>query len=155
IAVRHFVSEISSFECRRIRFHSITAIEATTSCTANQTAVLKSGENCLQDSIDRMDGFSGPIDQNLEKIQRTSFSHLSRRNLLKNKKMHYFSTVRTTPYLLQVDCDCEVVASISVLELKRIFLHLKLDISETKNRIAILKKVTKAKSTGYPTHVMA
>ncbi|KAK0075824.1 hypothetical protein PV325_006255 [Microctonus aethiopoides] len=80
--------------------------------------------------------FFGPIDQNLEKIKGTRFSYLSQRNLLKNEKIQFFSTVQTTPYLLQVDFDCEesckkfprdfgtalgfavrpVVASISVIE---------------------------------------
>ncbi|KAK0077645.1 hypothetical protein PV325_003632 [Microctonus aethiopoides] len=107
ITVRPFVSEISSLKCKRILFHSITDIDATTGRTANQRAVLKSGENFLQDSIDRLDGFFGPIDQNLEKIQGTSFSYLSQRNLLENEKIHFSSTVQTTPYLLQVDFDCE------------------------------------------------
>ncbi|KAK0073727.1 hypothetical protein PV326_013120, partial [Microctonus aethiopoides] len=57
--------------------------------------------------IDRLDGFSEPIDQNLEKIRGTRFSYLSQRNLLKNEKINYFSTVETTPYLLQVDFECK------------------------------------------------
>ncbi|KAK0165505.1 hypothetical protein PV328_004012 [Microctonus aethiopoides] len=110
ITVRPFVSEISSFKCKRILFHSITDIDATTGRTANQNAVLISGGNFLQDSvmlfwkkkvfhpkrsveknakkvtfsivlIDLLDGISGPIDQNLEKIQGTNFSYLSQRNL--------------------------------------------------------------------------
>ncbi|KAK0176606.1 hypothetical protein PV328_000725 [Microctonus aethiopoides] len=101
--VRPIVSEISSFECKRILFHSISDIDATTGHTANQRAVLKSGENFLQDSIDRLDGFSGPIDQNLQKIKGTRFSYLTLTyNLFKNEKK-----IQTTPYLLQVDIDCK------------------------------------------------
>ncbi|KAK0079443.1 hypothetical protein PV326_008724 [Microctonus aethiopoides] len=100
--VRPFVSEISSFECKRIVFHSITDIDATTGRTANQKALKKVQKRgfflCFGKStvsllilggmlrfrenssvqyipkdpvnfqIDRLDGFSGPIDQNLEKI---------------------------------------------------------------------------------------
>ncbi|KAK0072219.1 hypothetical protein PV326_000296, partial [Microctonus aethiopoides] len=47
ITVRPFVSEISSLECKRILFHLITDIDATTGLTANQRAVLKSGKNFL------------------------------------------------------------------------------------------------------------
>ncbi|KAK0073151.1 hypothetical protein PV325_010196, partial [Microctonus aethiopoides] len=131
ITVRPFVSEILSFKCKTTLLHSITDINATTGRTANQRAVLKSEENFLNEvimmfwkkiffhpkrsvektqctlnnpaklQIDRFDVFSGPIDQNLEKIQGTSFSYLSQRNLLKNEKINFFSTVWTTPYLLQ------------------------------------------------------
>ncbi|KAK0073176.1 hypothetical protein PV326_013683, partial [Microctonus aethiopoides] len=48
--IRPFVSEISSCECKRILFHSIPDIDATTGRTANQRAVPKSGENFLQGS---------------------------------------------------------------------------------------------------------
>ncbi|KAK0169790.1 hypothetical protein PV328_010431 [Microctonus aethiopoides] len=48
---RPFVLEISSFECKRILFHSITDIDATTGCTVNPRVVLKSGENFLPGSL--------------------------------------------------------------------------------------------------------
>ncbi|KAK0093456.1 hypothetical protein PV326_013470 [Microctonus aethiopoides] len=54
--------------------------------------------------IDQLAGFSRSPDQNLEKIKATRFSYLSQRNL-KNEKIHFFSTVETTPYLLQIDFD--------------------------------------------------
>ncbi|KAK0079149.1 hypothetical protein PV326_008904 [Microctonus aethiopoides] len=60
--------------------------------------------------------FFGPIDQNLEKIKGTRFSYLSQRNLLKNEKIQFFSTVQTTPYLLQVDFDCEGLLGIHLAE---------------------------------------
>ncbi|KAK0077500.1 hypothetical protein PV325_003893, partial [Microctonus aethiopoides] len=101
ITVRPFVSEILSFKCKRILFHSITDIDATTGRTANQRALKKvqksdfflcfgkstvsllilegmlrfkdySSTQCTPNNpvkfqIDQFDGFSGPIDQNLEK----------------------------------------------------------------------------------------
>ncbi|KAK0086322.1 hypothetical protein PV326_005592 [Microctonus aethiopoides] len=51
--IRPFVSEIWSFECKRILFHSITDIDATPDRTANQGAVPKSAENLLQVSVIR------------------------------------------------------------------------------------------------------
>ncbi|KAK0072264.1 hypothetical protein PV325_011629, partial [Microctonus aethiopoides] len=48
---RPFVSEISSFECKRILFHLITDIDATTSRTANPRAVAKSRGNFVQGSV--------------------------------------------------------------------------------------------------------
>ncbi|KAK0074897.1 hypothetical protein PV325_007660 [Microctonus aethiopoides] len=115
-AARPFVPEISIFECKRILFHSITDIDATTGPTVNRRAFPKSRGNFLQGSvtffrfeenssakctsnnpinfqIDRSNGSCGPIDQNLEKIQGTSFSYLSQRNLLKNEKIQFLSTV--------------------------------------------------------------
>ncbi|KAK0072574.1 hypothetical protein PV326_014328, partial [Microctonus aethiopoides] len=109
ITVRSFLSEISSFKCKRILLQSITDIDAITGRTANQRALKKVQKSdfflCLSKStvsllilggmlrfkenssaqctpnnpvrfqIDQLDGFSGPIDKNLEKIQGTSFSY--------------------------------------------------------------------------------
>ncbi|KAK0072401.1 hypothetical protein PV326_000115, partial [Microctonus aethiopoides] len=140
MAIRAFVSEISSFECKRIVLHSITDIDTTSGRTANQRLkkVQKSdfclcfgkataslliiggmlrfklnfSAQCIANDLakfqtDQLDGSTGPIDQNLENIQGTSFSYLSQRNFLKNEKIQFSSTVETTPYLLQVDFDCE------------------------------------------------
>ncbi|KAK0082408.1 hypothetical protein PV326_007202, partial [Microctonus aethiopoides] len=91
---RPFVPDIPGFDCKRILFHSITDIEATTGRTANPRAVPKSGGNFLRGAvmffqfkenftaqcipndpvnsqIEQLDDFSGPIDQNLEKIKGT------------------------------------------------------------------------------------
>ncbi|KAK0075879.1 hypothetical protein PV326_011217, partial [Microctonus aethiopoides] len=54
ITVRPFVSEILSFECKRTLFQSITDIDATTGHTANQRAVLKSGQNLQQDALKKV-----------------------------------------------------------------------------------------------------
>ncbi|KAK0076251.1 hypothetical protein PV325_005685, partial [Microctonus aethiopoides] len=51
VTVRPFVSEILSFKRKRTLFHSITDIDATAGRTANQRAVLKSGEHFLQDAV--------------------------------------------------------------------------------------------------------
>ncbi|KAK0074096.1 hypothetical protein PV325_008787 [Microctonus aethiopoides] len=58
---RPFVLEISSFECKRILFHSITDIDASTGRTANPRP------------IERLNGFSGPIDHNLKKLKEQGF----------------------------------------------------------------------------------
>ncbi|KAK0170614.1 hypothetical protein PV328_008447 [Microctonus aethiopoides] len=121
-AARPFVPEISIFECKRILFHSITDIDATTGptlkkvqksdfflCFGKSTVSLlilgemlrfeeNSSAKCTSNNpinfqIDRSNGSCGPIDQNLEKIQGTSFSYLSQRNLLKNEKIQFLSTV--------------------------------------------------------------
>ncbi|KAK0074206.1 hypothetical protein PV325_008638 [Microctonus aethiopoides] len=49
--IQPFVSEISSFECKMILFHSITDIDANTGRPKNQRAVPKFGGNFLQGSV--------------------------------------------------------------------------------------------------------
>ncbi|KAK0076946.1 hypothetical protein PV325_004641 [Microctonus aethiopoides] len=151
MAIRAFVSEISSFECKRIVLHSITDIDTTSGRTANQRLkkVQKSdfclcfgkataslliiggmlrfklnfSAQCIANDLakfqtDQLDGSTGPIDQNLENIQGTSFSYLSQRNFLKNEKIQFSSTVETTPYLLQLKVN-ERLFMAALIRLKR------------------------------------